>query len=302
MWPNGFNIPGMCDTQVFYASQEPASSLVWQIWNKPSSISMVCINLIAAGGGGGLVTSTSIGAGGGGSGGMSCLIIPAVFLPNLIYIRVGAGGPGSAGSSLGVGGTTFISAEPTISASGLGIMTQAGGGAPAAGTLNTGGTAGSAGTTSSGIFIGQGIYYTIAGRPGGAGAASPNTSAATLTDFGSNGIPLTGGTGGGNGTGQGGAISEALPSWTARNGAIGTTGGAGGHGLRAGYKFDRLLGSNQPLVFSGGLGGGGGVSPSVGGIGGNGAYGCGGGGGGGGSGGGGAGGRGGDGVVIITSW
>jgi hypothetical protein len=301
MWPNGFNIPGICDTQVFYASQSTSTTDSWQIWNKPSSISMVCINLIASGGGGGLVTTTTMGGGGGGSGGMSCLIIPAVFLPNPIYIRVGAGGPGSAGA-FSTGQTTFISGAPTISASGYGIMTQAGGQGAPGGTTQGGGFAGGAGTTSSGIFLGQGIYYTIAGVPGRAGSGLANTSAPTLTDFGSNGIPLTGGAGGGNGTGQGGAIGEALPSWTGRNGGIGTTGGAGAHGLRAGYKFDRLLGSNQPLVFSGGLGGGGGISPSVGGRGGDGAYGCGGGGGGGGFAGGGAGGRGGDGVVIITSW
>jgi len=299
MWPNGFNIPGVCDTQVFYATQSTGINFSWQTWNKPSGISMVCINLIAAGGGGGHPTNSTTGCGGGGSGGMSCLIIPAIFLPNTLHLRVGAGGPGGQGSSLGAGQPTYISAEPIVDSTYF-VLSQDGGQGASGGSTTGGGTAGAVASTSSGIFQGLGVFYSIAGRPGFPGATTSNTSAAAMT-VGSNGVPLTGGTGGGSGTGAGGAITVNSP-WPAIAGGVGTTGGAGNHGLRSGFQFGRLLGSNQPLVFSGGTGGGGGTSPSVGGDGGDGAYGCGGGGGGTGTGGLGQGGRGGDGVVIITSW
>ena len=128
-----------------------------------------------------------------------------------------------------------------------------------------------------------------------------NTAGVAVT-FGGSGIPLSGGAGGGNGTGAGGAITGAglVPTIA---GGVGTTGGVGNQGFMLGKRilFDSPSYLFPHLLFTGGSGGGGHGTGQAG-AGGDGGYGCGGGGGGGSQAAGGvrgAGGRGGDGLIII---
>ena len=77
-------------------------------WNKPQGITMVSFFVVGGGGGGGRGGANSailgvFGAGGGGGGAVTKLIIPAIFIPESLFINVGAGG----GTST-AGGASFI--------------------------------------------------------------------------------------------------------------------------------------------------------------------------------------------------
>ena len=78
-------------------------------WNKPGNISTVHIFCQGAGGGGaggqtGIAGTNRSGGGGGGGGSTTRVMVPAVALPNTLWITVGSGGAGGA-ASLGNGGS-----------------------------------------------------------------------------------------------------------------------------------------------------------------------------------------------------
>ena len=310
MWPEGYNKPGICDTKVFYALQSGTLDNDWQIWNKPAGVGMVNFTMIGSGGAGGKGSGGTSGfaSGGGGCGGITRLLVPAVFLPDVLYVRPGKGTPTQTASGTGFNSSTSYIAitpvNPSVSGTASNIILSMAG--AASGTGGNGGTSGGAGAVATGtndaIGLGLGIWESIGGFQGSAGATAVNTSGANNSPS-NNLLPLTSGAGGGIGTGNGGFITS-LALWPTISGGVGTTGGTGTAGFRSGYKFGISLGAIDPIAFSGGTGGGG-HSTGQAGDGGPGAYGCGGGGGGNTTGAGGLagnGGAGGDGVVIITSW
>ena len=284
----------------------------WVTWEKPRGIIMLEIICIGAGGGGrsgwSANSATRSGGAGGGSGGFSRLLIPAVFLPDVLYVAVGRGGAGGA-SATGVGAanagstgnSSFVGIAPTNNAIHLVCFASAGGGAAALAVGgNTAGAAAAVAAQSSALISGLGIFSAFAGH---SGAAGPTTSASPLA-YPTTGLLLSGGGAGGGGQNNLGGnatqpVQNAFLLIPTRTGGInGSIAGPGADGISL----------FQPLMSIGGAGGGSSSSTANGvgrgGDGGNGGIGCGGGGGGAGPSGtgSGAGGKGGDGLVIIRSW
>jgi hypothetical protein len=240
-----------------------------QDWTKPRGASMVRFMLIGAGGAGAFGGST-VGGGGGGSGAVTSWIGPAIFIPDVLRISVGA---------TGVQSTVLYQQKD---GTGYTLLTANAG---SAGSGTTGGAGGTA--TTANAFAASGIYTSIAGQAGTAGSTTgggTNQTASTTTF-------LSGGAGGAGGSGgTGGGVTPnygypALPPTTAG----GTVIGANGYFI------------TQPILV--GCGGAGGTtSVGTGTNGGNGGIGCGGGGDGEDNTGPAYGRRGGDGAVFIWAW
>ena len=83
----------------------------WFEWVKPRGVQTVNILAIGGGGGGGGGSTNSTGTvrgggGGGGTGGMVRVTgIPAMFLPDVLYVQPGIGGGGGNAGATGVTGT-----------------------------------------------------------------------------------------------------------------------------------------------------------------------------------------------------
>jgi hypothetical protein len=279
-------------TQVFYQSGT---------WIKPQGITMVSITAIGAGGGGGggltgAVTTTRTGGGGGGSGGITRLIIPEMFITDLLRINIGLGGAGgSAGGGSGVkGGDTSVDMSVNGNGDIYTFVVVASGGTGDVGGV--GGAGATAANVAQALYSTLGQWFAIGGQtgdPGANGAGNFLTYGATI------GLPIMAGAGGGGmaanntGTTAGGGIAFSA------FGIVLIQGAAAGNGPKG-------LFSLTPFYSLGGCGGGGGgTTPVSGGVGGDGGPGSGGGGGGGGTtptGVGGVGGRGGNGLVIIQCW
>lgn len=307
--------PGV-DVQSFFgtsdASGQTATNITdWRIWTKPRGIKWVY--MIGVGGGasgaGGTFTgasAASTGAAGGGSGAQSIVLIPAMFVPDILYVQTGLGGrQGTAITSAlaSVNGTaTYVAIEPTLTTTGVPqlFMLVANG---AAGT-----TAGTA-TAMNGNFplAGRGWSNNFAGQNGGA-AGGTQTGAGGAITLPTTGLMVTGGAGSGGKDvtaapgGAGGAITGVgflgtLP--THAGGVTATAALNGGNGING-----RMV---TPYMFYGGSGGGSGAfaatgTGSTGSSGGNGGPGCGGGASGPGYSTTGRAGNGGDGFVYIISW
>jgi hypothetical protein len=262
-----FPTPQQSNYQEFYGG----TNVNTRTWVKPRGASMVRFLLIGAGGGGANGSSTE-GRGGGGSGGVTSWIGPAMFVPDILNVIVGAGGNSN---TSGIGSYIYYKADIFYE------LLYADGGSRSNST--TGGAGGSAMLANQ--FAASGIFTSVAGQAGVAGSATgagTNQTASTTTF-------LSGGAGGaGAAASTGGSVTPSygytvLPATTAG----GTVAGANGYFI------------TQPILV--GCGGAGGTtSTSVGSAGGRGGIGC---------GGGGAGedaltggGRGGDGAVFIWAW
>ncbi len=296
-----------CKVDTYYGDYQTVAATVsnsWQAWKKPRNATMVMIWCLGAGAGGAggdtaVIGNARAGGGGGGSGALCKLTIPAMFLPDTLFLLPGRGGVGGAAATSGVnGGNSFVADKPASTATIQDLILMSGNTVAQAGTNSAGGggggSGGAAALATSVLYAGFGDWTVIAGAAGTAkGAAGAPGVAVT---WGGVGLPVSGGAGGGSsaagGAGQlGGAITGAGLMPTLLGGAIATDGSTG-------------LYLQEPARWSGGSGGGAGgqgVGAQIGGRGGNGAYGCGGGGGGGGTTGG-AGGWGGPGIIMIVSW
>jgi hypothetical protein len=282
----------------------------WQVWNKPRGISFIKIICIGGGGGGGGGFSSAGsrgGGGGGGSGTMGTVMLPAVFLPDRLYVSSGLGAAGGpAGGTGGSGTTSFVSIAPSQTAI-YNLCTGNAGGGGSTGTAISAGLAGGGGnvpTLTNNLQAGQGNYINIVGQSGSAGGSHLGAQATTIF-YPTTGILLSGGSGGGGGAGfYGGNIQPPTQTSTYTFFRAFPGGLAGTEGSLAGGDGQSGVNNTQLLLFSGGSGGGSGfdgTAGSVGGRGGDGGIGCGGGGGGAGT----TGGRGGDGgpgLVIISCW
>ena len=268
-----FNIPTpqTANYQEFYGGA--TSSNTARTWVKPRGASMVRIMLIGGGGGGGHGAATA-GGGGGGSGAVTSWIGPAIFIPDILNIRVGSGGIGN------TGGDPCLIYYRASNGENLLLRANAGSGGSSTTAAGAGGTAMTANQ-----FTACGIFTSIAGQNGTSGSASGAGSnvAVSSTTF------LSGGAGGA------GAAASTGGSVTPNYGytPLSTTAAGGLTAAKNGYFI------TQPILVGCG-GAGGSTSTSVGTAGGRGGIGCGGGGGGedaltGG-------GRGGDGAVFIWAW
>jgi hypothetical protein len=296
MWPNGFPVPASAQTQVFMGTQGTLAIGLrnWHTYQRPPGVSFYQIIAVGGGGGGraGLVNSSSLPGGGGGSGAVSCLFIPAMFLPDLLYVHPGRGGLGGTTSGAnGSGGLpSWVTLNPVAApAAATSILLANGGfGADSSVGSNGGGTA----IATSAMFQNYGLAHFRAGQAGTAG-----TTDLTITD-----IPVTGGGGGSADASRGAQINAVAELSPLISGGVGTTGGAGSHGIF----FQGLIApgpKGSPMFSTGGAGGGGSTSASPAGRGGNGGPGSGGGGGGCGlTAPFGPGGNGGPGFVIISAW
>jgi hypothetical protein len=288
-------------------------------WKKPRGITMMHILCIGAGGGGGggqsaAAGTSKAGGAGGGSGSLSTLLIPAIYLPDKLYVLPGNGGRGGAAGVNGTtGSTSLVLLYPDsllqvdnilINSSNSGTATSGGGTAGSGGTAGTGGSGMLASTSSAARWSQLGLYNSFAGNGGSSlnNGGSPGSNGQNFT-YPSGSAFIMPGTGGGGTTSgtpntSGGIISFSSavilgPVVEAKSAAAGpgSVSGSGGYVLR---------GPVMPFFVYGGLGGGG-ADAAAGGNGGDGVFGSGGGGGGAGTTGG-TGGDGGAGIVIITCW
>ena len=306
LMPSGFLPRQTGDTQTFYC-QNTVGALVWHEWRKPRGCTMVnlfCLGSGAGGAGGGAAISGTGAAGGagGGTGAISRLLIPADFLPDLLYINVGVGGDGGTSNNSGLTGQlSFISTQmgSTVASNLVLVSGTAAPGAAAVGT--TGGTAGTAFAGTGAAYSGMGVLQFIAGQAGAGGGANTGAAGSNIT-WGGSGITISGGAGGGGkgttaGTDFAGGNITGGGSMPTRTGGSTTAALNGEDGLNY-YRYPQV-----GLSTCGGAGGRafGGTNATTGGNGGRAGFGCG-GGGGGASTTGGVGGRGGDGLVIISAW
>ena len=313
---SNFNIvDGSQQRQVYFANGVNS----FHTWNKPPTCQFVHFLILGGGGGGGggqgggTATARRGGGSGGSSGGITALV-PASYLPDVLYVQVGNGG------SSGIGGTTnsnggsaalsYVMVVPDTGKTASNVLYQSGSAAAGGGAsgLNggTAGTAGSVWTPTGNIFSEFSLVYVFPGQVGVLGQTTVTTPLPVTLS----GITSAGGAGAGMNGGSaliGGAVIAGgnIPTMIggpAGGSATSTTPGGNGSGGYMTFNPNSVGYSTEPLVFLGGAGGGS-SDGGVGGAGGNGAYGCGGGGGGAAiTNSGGNGGRGGDGIVIITYW
>lgn len=284
------------------------SGLGWHVWNKPRGKTMLDLLLVGGAGGGGGGFSGIAGSGRGGGGGGACsgfahVVIPLIYLPDVLYVQIGAGSQGVTVGQAADGVISFVCCQPGTATLNGDTVAASQGTAPKGGNTGTaiaagnGGTPGTASTLSIMPIAGSGqvtFIVGVAGSIGGvpAGAAGPNNPQ-NLTGI------MTWPGGGGGGT-----TSADFAGSDQRAGTVGllqeAVGGAAPAGSNDGASGRLLLPPRYPLYSTSGCGGAS-SNAGVGGIGGDGGPGSGGGGGGGGTTGG-RGGKGGDGFAIFTCW
>ena len=284
--------PG-ADIQYF---QGPATTTLvqWQTWKKPRGARWIHLLGVGGGGGGGagINTTTTSGSGAGGSsGGQTSVMIPAMFVPDTLYIQAGRGGLGATTSGgLGTAGIiTYVCIAPftTIAPAGTLLLATGGTAGTVAATLDTGGgapAAVSAATIAGMCLAGRGFFALLAGQVGvtGVGSGAPGTNLTPPTT----GLMVTGGAGGGGSstTGFAGGNINVIPNMLGTDFfPVPISGGtAAVTSTPAGTAGAGFISRN--LLFNFGGAGGGGATTTAGGLasaGGDGAPGCGGGGGGG---------------------
>lgn len=93
----------------------------WEVWEKPRGANMIVISAIGggAGGGGGASNASTAargGGAGGGSGAFTQVVIPAIHVPDILYVSSGEGGQGGAAgnpAALGdYGSGSFVAVNP----------------------------------------------------------------------------------------------------------------------------------------------------------------------------------------------
>ena len=288
------NTPG-ADIQTFYGDATATLSQ-WQTWRKPRGAKMVYILGVGGGGSGGtgVNTGTTSGGGAGGvSGAQSSLLIPAMLIPDMLYIQAGAGGQGpTTSAAAGVAGQpTYVAIEPDSTLTANMTLLYALGGTVTSGTVATTTTGGAAGTAPIAATIanmplaGRGFYSLVAGFAGTAGGSS--TTPGTALTLPAAGQMVTGGTGGGgcnSTTGSAGGAFNAVTGSLGQDFFPAIAGGLASVTSTPGTNGGSFVSKNFIMNY-GGTGGGGATTTAGGtaGAGATGAPGCGGGGGGGGN-------------------
>ncbi len=288
------------NTQIFYNT-----TVSWSTWQKPRGCNFVYMVVFGGGGGGGGGSSgpnqARTGGGGGGASVGSYGFFPASFLPDTLYIRVGAGGaaglPQSAG---GAGGTSYVSVRPDTTTINVVLLCNGGGAGSNTGAAGAGG----GGNLAQSILGNLGNTITPSGFAanqvsGSSGGANTGGNGTLIT---ANYI-VTGGAGGGgsstgNVNGSGASASLTNTVYTDLLGGLADGTNPGENGLNSYLSTNNI---SRTIFQSTGGTGGGANGTGVGGFGGQGGIASGGGGGGAGLVGG-VGGRGGDGFVVIITF
>jgi hypothetical protein len=209
----GLPRPSLCEVTEFGGLSSVAAgqwtSYIWPSWAR--MLNILCIGGAGSGGNGVVgAASTAAGGGGGGSGGQSSVTIPAIFLPQQLFVSVGLGGQPVSG-----GTASRVAVYPDGTANHAICVANAGG----TGGNGSGATAGAAGSAASVASVanmplaGPGQVLLIAGQAGiigGTTVAGANQTLAT------SGLIVTGGCGGGGlpaaatvGTNGGGLVTPA---------------------------------------------------------------------------------------------
>lgn len=300
----GFPSPaGPVDVKIF-TTVATASNVQFNTWTKPKNKSFAWIYCVGGGGGGGGGFSAAAAAarGGGGGGGSSAqmtLLIPTLYLPDTLYLQVGAGGGGVASGTGGVGLQSQVHIWPNNSTAANTLCSTSGSTTPGGGT-GTGAAVGSAGGAGSAAAIANcplaamGNFQFIAGQAGLAGGAVAGAVGTAAV------IPVNGSRtmGGGGGAGTTSADFAGSGVTTIANSILSDmrpiAAAAGSNTGSSGYQLWK------PFWSWSGMGGAS-SNAGVGGAGGHGGFGSGGGGGGGGTTGG-IGGNGGNGLIVIACW
>jgi hypothetical protein len=234
----GFPSPQQSNYQEFYGGGTTRD------WVKPRGASMVRFMLIGPGGDGADGDGTN-GGGGGGSGAVTSWVGPAIFVPDILRIVIGAP----------TNDTTVVYQAKDGSGYTLLSASNGGEGVPSTGSAGVGGTA-----MTANYFTAAGIFNSVAGQNGTVGSLGSSPITASATTF------LSGGAGGSDTGAGGGSVTPnygyaVIPQ---------TTGGSAQRGNN-GYFITQPI-----LVGTGGAGGS--TSGTNGGAGGRGGIGCGGGG------------------------
>jgi hypothetical protein len=203
------NLPKpLTGTVDYFPGNASSTGTNWIVWNKPRSCMFIRILCIGAGGGGGgggdtgTANSAAGGGGGGASGAMATLTIPAVFIPDRLYVSVGIGGKGGAVNTSGGNGlvTQVCIAPSNTNIYNLCYANGGGGGGAGSNTgAAVGGTGGTAAaqadiTTANQGF--QGHFNSIAGQNGAVGGTGAGNPGGDIT-YPTTGLLLSGGSGGG---------------------------------------------------------------------------------------------------------
>ena len=287
----------------------------WSEWVKPKGKSMTMMYCIGSGAGDGgahtaATTNARGGGGGGGAGGMARLVIPTMFLPNVLMCYPGKGGMGGAAQTDGIAGElSYIShgigfsgvmgnltAVPQVILQSGAVAAALGakGTAAVPGAAGAGSTIATAGTTVLGYSGLWSANVGPAGMIGGAVAGAVGTACALFLATPAF-LPWSGGAGGAGSTNAdyaGGTQTAIWPMNTMPGPPVALPNGGGGASFL------------NPLMSLGGNGGAA-LTNGIGGNGGSGGYPASGGGGGGAgvvAGGGSQGGAGAGGLIIIISW
>ena len=196
--------PGL-DIQTF-VGQSTTTLITWQTWRKPRGAKMVYMLAVGGGSSGGTGVNTAVSSGGGaggGTGGQSSLLIPAMFLPDVLYIQAGQGGAPiiTSGGVGAIGTPTYVTIEAAnaVIAQATVLFATAGPVTGAAATASAGGVAGSAAAvaTLANMPLGaRGQSTLLAGQAGSAGGSGVPAIGGTVT-IPLTGLIVTGGTGGG---------------------------------------------------------------------------------------------------------
>lgn len=254
-------------------------------WTKPASVSVVMVELWAAGGGGGsgrrgAASTARYGGGGGGGGGKITRLFRASDLPATVTVTIGAGGAGAGGrtSNDTSGGSGTTGGNSTF-----GTLATAYGGVGGLGGTATDGSGGSGGgiavaTVTDGTTVSGGQGFGEFGaqaranatsltdgypsQDGGAAGGSHRLDAATIT-AGNGGISANGGPGGGAGgsIGNGDFLHIAAPGGGVSDQGLST--GGGGGALGGGQGGAGSAGASVTGKVSGTGGGGGSYGTTV---------------------------------------
>lgn len=280
----------------------PSYNGEWQTWQKPAGAKFIYFSCVGGGGSGGCSSNTTAasnnGGGGGGGGSVICnVLMPAMLVPDTLYISVGRGGvrPVTSGGIGITGSGTYIAIDPTYNnfynalayagggqGGGAGGNTFAGGSGAGTFTAATSNTESTYGLSSRGLFNADSSLVNGNGPSGAVGGLS--AAGATVSPAATAFIPLTGGAGGG-GSGNntaaafaGGSITYSVGVSLVVNAGEHFSNNIGGLAGQSGKDGWVVTFPNQNIYYIGGSGGGGGNSSVSAGNGGNGARGCGGGG------------------------
>jgi len=295
----------------YFTGQSTATLTQWQTWRKPRGVKNIYILGVGGGSSGAVganTAATNAGGAGGGSGAQTCVWIPAMFVPDVLYVQTGAGGQQPAvlvsAATQVAGVPTYVALEPSTTLTPNMTLLLANGGTSVGGTL----------ATIAGMPLAARGSYTFFVGQNGTGGGTAGSGAGTTLSFPISGIMVQGGTGGGGGGGAGvGGLggSMAAPSGSPINDFFlpTQTGGTSASGATPATAGGSGIITRNFIMNYGGFGGGGAsdTSGGVAGAGGNGAPGSGGGGSGGSTSTAGADtlarpGNGGDGFVIVMSW